>query len=689
MAPMASITLRPGVDVQKTLALNEAGISQSQLVRYKEGLVQTIGGWQDYVSYTIGSTIRDLHAWQGLLAGETFLGVGATKSLTVINSAGVNTDITPQTTTTNPTPNFSISSGSEVVTIVDTSSLVGTSAAGVTTYDTVFFNTPVAIGNLLLNGAYPINSVLSASGGKYTILSSIAASTTINSSGILPIFDVTTGSAVITTILPNNGFQAIVGQFYSFYAPTTIGSLTIQGPYEVQTIIDSTSFKMNASLQSTQTSSFTMNGGDVELVYYITNGPIPGGGAYGSGNYGAGLYGSGSSPSQGISGTPITATDWTLDNWGEVLLGVPENGPVYAWSPDSGFQNAQVVTTAPFFNGGLFVSQPQQILVLWRSCQSTGTQDPLIVRWSNSLDYTNWTVNNQTTAGSFHLPTGSIIMGGMQGPNFAMIWTDIEAWVMSYVGGVIIFNFTKVGQGCGLIGKHACAVLAGTFYWVNRNNFFMLGPNGVAPMPCSVWDFIFQNLNTVYQSKIKLAVNSAFNELMCFFPSAASTGENDSYVKVHIEGNEYEWDYGTLSRTAWIDISILGQPIGSDPSGQIWQHETGNVINGAVSPYFRSGWWYITQTDGNDLAFVDWVLPDFIWGNWSGAKDAIVLVTFYVADYPGDTPKTYGPYTVTQATEYINVRFRGRLMSVLVQSGSQEFWRLGRVRFRYAVSGRR
>src|SRR5271154_6803148 len=119
--PMGSVTLRPGVDIQKTLSANEAGVSQSQLIRYKDGQLQTIGGWVQYVNFTIASTVRDLHAWQGL-SNNQFLGIGATQSLSVINS-GALSNITPQTNTTNPAPNFSISSGINIVTIVDASSL--------------------------------------------------------------------------------------------------------------------------------------------------------------------------------------------------------------------------------------------------------------------------------------------------------------------------------------------------------------------------------------------------------------------------------------------------------------------------------------------------------------------------------------------------------------------------------------
>jgi hypothetical protein len=342
-----------------------------------------------------------------------------------------------------------------------------------------------------------------------------------------------------------------------------------------------------------------------------------------------------------------------------------------------------VIAQAPFFNGGIFISMPQQILVAWRSVQSTGTQDNLIVRWCNALDFTNWTVSNQTTAGSFHLATGSLIVGGLQAPNFGVIWTDIGVHTMSYVGGDVIFNFTQVGTGCGLIGQHAAGVIAGSVYWCSQSNFFMLGPNGVQPIPCTVWDYIFQNMNTAQSSKIRCCPNSAFNEISWEFPSTNAI-ENDSYVKLNIV--EGTWDYGLLNRTAWTDVSVLGNPIGADSGGILYQHEMGTATPGASNPSFRSGWWAIS--DGNDLAFVDYVIPDFNWGTY-GVSDAQVNLTFYSVNYPGDAPVIYGPFTVTQATEYITPRIRGRLMSVLVQANNPAFFRLGRIRFRYAPSGRR
>ncbi len=674
--PWGAVQLKPGVDTQLTLSANMAGVSQSQLIRYKEQMIQTYGGWTTYVTAAIASTVRDLHPWQDI-TGTKYLGVGATQSLSAI-TAGSENVITPQTTTTNPSPNFSISSGSDLVTVADPS-------ANASIFNTVYFNTPVAIGGFLINGAYPINAVLST--GSYNLRLPSNSTSTIASSGKLPVFNTSSGSATITVTLSNHNFQAVTGLFQQFIAPTTVGGLTVQGKYQINTVVDSTGFTINAVTQATTTATATMNASRAQIVYYVTLGPQQSGSGFGAGGYGSGGFGTGTSFT-GTPGTPITATDWTLDNFGEVLLACPTDGAIYAWAPDFGFQNAQVIDEAPFFNGGIFISMPQLIVVAWRSVQSTGVQNPLIVRWCNAADYKNWTVSNQTTAGSFTIPTGSQIVGGIQGPRYGLISTDIDVWTMTYVGGEVIFNFNKVGVGCGWIGPQACGVLGGVPYWMGLNNIFMLGANGVVPVPCTVWDQVFQNLSTTNQRKVRCAVNSAFNEIAWFYPSANSTGENDSYVKVHVEGQEFEWDYGLLDRTAWTDISVLGTPIGTDRAGFIYQHESGNAITGAGLPSFRSGWWAISE--GQELAFVDFVLPDFIWGTRAAAQNAVVAITFFAANHPGDTPYQHGPYLVTQSTPYINTRIRARLMSVLVQSNaSSQFWRLGRIRYRFAPAGRR
>jgi hypothetical protein len=94
--------------------------------------------------------------------------------------------------------------------------------------------------------------------------------------------------------------------------------------------------------------------------------------------------------------------------------------------------------------------------------------------------------------------------------------------------------------------------------------------------------------------------------------------------------------------------------------------------------------------EGEDLAFVDQIIPDMKFDYFGGAASAQVYFTFNVVDWPGNTSTSYGPYLVTSTTEYISVRFRGRQMSVTVSSTDNgSFWRLGRIRYRWAPAGRR
>ena len=124
-------------------------------------------------------------------------------------------------------------------------------------------------------------------------------------------------------------------------------------------------------------------------------------------------------------------------------------------------------------------------------------------------------------------------------------------------------------------------------------------------------------------------------------------------------------------------------------TGSIYLHETGyNGAGSAINPYMKTG--FFELGDGEDYVFVDRVLPDMKWGTVSGAQNATVLITLFVQNYPGDTPAIYGPYSVTQATEFVPVRIRGRYMSMLVQSADfDSFWRAGGLKYRHAPDGRR
>lgn len=670
--PYQSVRLQPGINVQMTPALNEASWSSSSNIRFKDGMPQKIGGWEAYYPFSFGSPIRALHAWQDLNQSD-YLGIGAEQSLQILHN-GSTTVITPQTAVSTITPDFSTTTGSNVVVVVD-------SNRDVTIYDSVFFATPISVGGIVLQGTYPVDFDLGST--SYQILAAADATATVSNGGDLAEFSTTSGSSQVAVAFPGHGLSA--GETVGYLVSTSVGGITIQGTYTVFSVTDADNYVITVSSAAASTDTQLMNGGDAQLDYFIGLGPLPSGSGWGIGGWGTGGWGTGSASSF-TPGTAITTTNWTLDNWGEVLLSCPADGAIYTWRPRSGFLTASVIPQAPTVNGGIFVAMPQQQVVAWASSWN-GIQDPLLIRWCDVANYSSWIADATNQAGSYRIPRGSRIVGAMQAPQRCLIWTDLAVWSMTYIGSDYVWGFDELATGCGLVGRHAAAVLAGATYWMNQGNFFRVNEDGVAAINCSVWDVVFQNIDTDNYDKVIAAPNSVFNEVTWFYPSLSGGGEIDSYVKFNtIEG---VWDFGSISRTAWIDQSVLGPPIGADASGNVYQHEVGNDADGTpLINSLTSGWFMITE--GDPLVFVDMLLPDFKYGPYPGTGAAQVLVTVETANYPGDTPLSHGPFTMTQAKTFINMRARGRMARLTI--GSQDlgsFWRLGNLRYRAAQTGRR
>lgn len=676
--PLTTVDLLPGVNKQITATQGMAQIIDANLIRFmyagNKVLPQKLGGWSKFYPVSLGSAPRAMHAWEGLNA-DTYLAVGCEESLNVINN-GVANNVTPRTFTSDSPPSFSTTAASTLVTIDDPN--ITTSS-----FDSIYILTPVAVGGIVLQGPYAIETALDAD--SYTVVAATEALSTEAAGGVVPDFSTVIDSPFINVELTNHGYA--VGEAFAVPTLTAVGGIDIFGSYIVQVVTDADNFTIIASTTASSTASGFMNGGDASIVYFIGGAPSASAG-YGVGGYGDGGYGIGVAPTAD-SGSPITATNWTLDNWGSILIATPADGPIFTWSPDSGFPVAVKIVDAPLINGGAFIAQPAQILVSWASSQG-GVQDPLSINWSEAGDYTNWTVSSQTQAGGYRLPTGSKIVGGMAGPNFSIIWTDVECWSMDYIEPPFVFGFNTIGQNCGLISRNGYAVLNSVVYWFSNNKFCRLLGEDVQTIPCTVWDFVFQDLDTSPAALDKIAVgsNSLFGEIWFFFPSASGgTGEIDSYVKYNPDLNV--WDSGRLARSAWIDQSPVGEPVGADPTGIIYQHEISPDADGQpMLPSFRTGFFQIA--DGEELTFIDWMIPDFTYGYEASAPSAILQVTVYFQDYPNAAVKSAGPFTVSAATEYVNLRLRGRMVSLEISSNDLgSWWRFGGLRFRSTADGKR
>lgn len=752
--PFGSITLTPGVNTERTPLLLRSGIVSSSLVRFRDSLVQKFGGWQKYYPFAVDGIPRDLHAWEDL-NNNKYLSVGTTTQLAVISN-GALSDISPQILTSNFAPNFSTTASSNVISIVDPNitnvtvndsilfdvpvsqggvilsglyqiqSITGThsytiqSATSATTSESnpTATNATTAAGNNVLhfgttpawvvNGmivfdlttpsAIPASTIVTGTTGTTVTLSNNAAGAGVgNGDSIVfssvPVFTTTSGSSNILVTLVGHGLVA--GSSINFPIATTGQGVSISGTYGVLSVASANTFTIAASSQATGSGTFAMNGGQAQLVYKISLGPPAAGAGFGLGGFGSGGFGTGVTNTT-QTGTDIAAVSWTTGNWGQILIACPENDGIYYWQPGSGFQTATVISQAPPYNTGIFISNTQQILVAYGSSVAIGIgqqQEPLLVQWSDVGNFFQWTASATTQAGNFVLSSGSAIMGGLAVANQNLLWTDLDLWAMNYIGPPDVFGFNKIGAGMGLTSAHALQQLRGSVFWMGPSNFFVYSGGSPSVVPCPVWDAVFQNLNTNFLQNICAMPNTPFNEIGWFYPSASSvSGENDSYVKMNILEPGAPWDIGpigALQRSAWIDQSILGNPIATNSAGIVYKHETTNDADGQpLLSSFTTGDFYLEE--GENFVVVDQIMPDMRWESFTGTTSAQIQLTFNVSNFPGDTPISYGPYIVTQTTEYLNVRFRGRLMSVTVASADLgSFWRLGSIKFRWAFSGRR
>lgn len=360
--------------------------------------------------------------------------------------------------------------------------------------------------------------------------------------------------------------------------------------------------------------------------------------------------------------------NWFLDNFGEYGVFVPENGAVYIYTPpvpSNGLVMAEVIETGPQVNTGMFVAMPQAQILCFGSEATIGggVQDPLLVRWCDAGDYTVWVATSTNQAGSYRLSRGSRIVGGIQAPQSALLWTDIDLWSVQYVGPPLVYGFQMIGSGCGLVSPKARCVQGRNTYWMGKRGFFVFGDNGVIPLPCAVRDVIFNDLDESQVNKIHAGSNSSTNEIMWFYPTqSGGTGEIDAYVKYNTV--QQCWDYGRLCRTSWYDESVWGTAIGADANFRIQQHEMGYNDDGApmAGAFAETG--YSRLGEGEQVMFMRSLMPDM---KFLGDGDGSVTVSVYTRVTPNGETNMVGPFAATDETTRLTVRARARLVALRIE----------------------
>lgn len=615
---------------------------------------------------------RGILAWQSL-NGTPYLAVGTDKRLQLY-TAGDDADITPVRDTTNVTNAFSTTNGSAIVTYHDV-------ANGAQDGEGIVLVTPISVGGIILHGYYDVTT--SGADDNQITAASLATSTVVLG-GKTAKFTTVNGSPSVNVEFANHGFS--VGAIYTVYVSTISGGLTLFGNYMVDAVVDANNFTITANANASSNDTDSENGGAAKINYLIAPGLVNaaavqgfGLGGWGLGGWGFGLAADRNSPPR----------QWHMLAWGEDLIANPTNGPMYYWTSSSGLEDnpAVLIATAPMANTAIFLAMPQrQVVVL--GAEDNGVQVPLLVKYSNVDDYSAYRdvgspTDPNSQAGWYRIPSGSRIVGGIQGPSQGLIWTDLALWVMQYIGPPFVYGFNKVGDGCGLVGARAMGIVNQRVMWISTSGVFMYNGGNVIAVPCTVWDKWFKNIDLVQAEKITCCANSNFNELAwCGQSKNSVTGENDIYIKYNVAENVWDYGEGKLSRTAWTDQSIWGPPIGvgapdpeTDQTQYVYQHEVGNDADDLpMLPYAQTSWAYLAE--GEVFAFIERFIPDFKFEDGSGAK-----ITILMKEYANETCPvyTYGPYTITEAVNYAIVRGRNRLLSFIIESDDLgSFWRLGK-----------
>lgn len=385
--------------------------------------------------------------------------------------------------------------------------------------------------------------------------------------------------------------------------------------------------------------------------------------AYGGGFYGSGTYGT----PRADTGTYSEATTWSLDNFGEVLVACSNaDGKLYQWTLNTAAK-ATAISGAPTSCLGLMVTDERFLFALGAG------GNPRKVQWADRESLTVWTPLASNQAGDQELQTSGQIMLGIRSRGQAVILTDIDAHVATYLGPPFVYGFQPIGTACGVISRNGAAAVDAGVFWMGQSGFFRFSGGAAETVPCDVSDYIYGDINRQQMTKVYAVANAQNREIWWFYPSAGST-ENDRYVAYNYA--EGHWMIGSLARTCGVDAGVFRSPIMTDPAGFVYDHEIGPAVSGAAV-FVESGPIQIGQGDQVMCALE--LIPD-------EKTQGDVVVTFKTRFHPNGLQRSYGPYVMANP---VPVRFTGRQVSMRVTGSALTDWRFGTPRLDVTPGGRR
>jgi hypothetical protein len=716
--PLQKVQLRPGLNREGTDYANEGGYFDGDKIRFRSGFPEKIGGWVRLSTANFWGVARSLWNW-ATLNGSNLLGIG-TNFKYYIENGGTYNDITPI-----------VSSVNEVNAI---STGLTTLAAGINATATTF---TVVDGNNFppQNGIVKINSEVIF----YNTLSSNVATNCIrgyaNTTAASYPISANVSSAFFILKDSNNDLSNRDFVILSNCSVSNVGGIantTINGEHQIFKYGINQGFLL-ASTSDNNLSNVTYCTSQVSNTANVTvQNEYPSGlDVYSLGTgWGAGPWSRGGWGSAYTGGTGVgqQLRLWSNDNYGQDLVIAPRGGAIFYWQAANGTgirakYLSDLANTASY--SGQYVPQTtnqvvasaiQRFVIAFGANSYLGGDpntvfDPMLVRWSDQENPYQWVPDITNQAGEFRLSNGSYIMGAKATRQEILVWTDSAIYSMQYLGPPYVWGFQILMDNISIISPNAAITINNVTYWMGTDKFYMYSGR-VETLPCSLWQYIFDDINKDQGYQVTCGGNEGYNEVWWYYCSTSTT-QIDKYIIYNYL--ERTWYYGTLNRTAWLDSGIRQNPMatfinGADnlgnPLGRVVYHEVGNddVSGLAALPivsYVQSSDFDIG--DGHNFGLVWRMLPDVNFTGSNVNQPSVVMTlkprqnsgsAYGTADMPVTTSSdnyTLGPqYTIQQFTGQVYTRLRGRQMAMRISSdGLGVSWQLGTPRIDIKNDGRR
>jgi hypothetical protein len=696
--PLQKLQFRPGIVREITSYTNEGGWHDGDRIRFRYGFPESLLGWEKYSDTAFLGTCRALLPWV-TLSEDRYVGIGTHLKYYIAEGA-LYYDITPlrQTTaagdvTFSAAANTLAANVAAVDETITLTSSTGFPEAGLIKINSEQIRYAQVSGNVLEGLTRGVNGTTAAAHSS------------------------TDAVTCATLTVSDTGHDALAGDFVTFSDAVSLGdqitAAVLDQEYEIQTIIDTSTYLVEARAEAALSSITTTSGIEGTPVFATTSDSGNGGssvvGAYqintgldttltGTG-WGAGTWGRGTWSSAASS---LTTGDslriWSHDNFGEDLLINVRDGGIYYWDRSGGGLTSRAValsdlsgaSTAPTVAKKVIVSNVDRHVLAF-GCDSEvnpGVQDPLLIRFSNQESVTNWKSEATNTAGDLRLGAGSEIITAAETRQQILVFTDRALYAMQYLGPPFTFGINLISENITIQGPLTAIAVDDAVFWMGDGRFYVY-QGSVQELPCAVRSYVFNDFNTTQAEKTTAALNSENYELWWFYPSSSSQ-ENDRYVVYNYM--EKAWYYGTLARTAWVDRGILSNPLAASTDHYLYNHELG-FNDGSTEPasplnsFISSS--PMDMGDGQQFTLIRRMIPDVSFRN-SASDTPTVSVTTRVRNFPNSSFLKTVQSSVTNTTEQVNLRLRGRQFSLKVDCDATDVaWRLGSFRYGMQPDGDR